>query len=375
MGIFLGVILTVLLFLGQRYIFEKHWKNKLDIQLEFQKSGVEVGENCLLKEEITNGKRMPLPGFLVKFDTDRSLRFLDEENAVTTDRYYRSDVFTAGGKKKITRSLPFYGEKRGFFEIKEMQIIAQDYFFSRKYAMTKQNDTFIYVYPKKLVLPQLQESFNRLLGEIISRRSYQEDPFCFKGIRDYQPYDSMGHINWKSSAKQGQLLVNTFDTSYAQEVCILLDINSYAIINKNAVQEFAISIASTLAKSFLEQGISVSLCTNGQLAGEEQKIQVDKGSGMHHLVSIDRVLALIDLQKESLSYLELVQEKLRVEDSSVQYIFITSEHSQEWLDFYHSMLQKSTSVQVIVPQSQGEARPVEQGMLSLELELVKAIET
>lgn len=374
MGIFLGVILTVLLFFGQRRVFEKHWQDKLEIHLEFQKSGVDVGEQSILKEEIINGKRMPLPGFVVKFDTDRSLIFLDEENAVTTDRYYRSDVFTAGGKKKITRSLLFYGEKRGFFEIEQMQIIAQDYFFSKKYAETKSNDSFVYVYPRKLVLPELQECFNRLLGEIIARRSYQEDPFCFKGIRDYQPYDSMRHINWKSSAKQGELLVNTFDTSYAQEVCILLDVNTYAVINKRVVQEFAISIASTLSKFFLEQGISVALATNGQLASENQANRIEKGAGMHHLVSIDRMLSLIDLQKESSDYLELVRGEMAEGDNSVQYILISSEHSEIWLDYYHSLLQKSMPVQVIVPQSQTEAWQVERGMLSLEVERMKELE-
>ena len=207
-------------------MFDKNWKRKLHVSLAFGEQGVYPGELCTLKQIIQNKKRMPLPALQVKFQADKSLQFQDETEAVVTDHYYRSEVFMVGGRKQITRTLPFRPQCRGKYSIGQIQIAAQDFFMSKKYVAVLPENTMIYVYPRQLSMKQLLNHNKQVLGEIVERRSYQEDPFYFRGIRPYQPYDPMKYINWKASAKYGELLVNSFESTYSRDVCLLSDVET-----------------------------------------------------------------------------------------------------------------------------------------------------
>ena len=73
-----------------------------------------------------------MPALQVKFQADKSLQFQDETEAVVTDHYYRSEVFMVGGRKQITRTLPFRPQCRGKYSIGQIQIAAQDFFYEQK---------------------------------------------------------------------------------------------------------------------------------------------------------------------------------------------------------------------------------------------------
>ena len=90
MTLLIAVFLALVLFFGQRKLFDKNWKRKLHVSLAFGEQGVYPGELCTLKQIIQNKKRMPLPALQVKFQADKSLQFQDETEAVVTDHYYRS---------------------------------------------------------------------------------------------------------------------------------------------------------------------------------------------------------------------------------------------------------------------------------------------
>ena len=51
-----------------------------------------------------------------------------------------------------------------------------------------------------------------MIGSITSRQFLYEDPFEFRGIRDYTITDPMNKINWKASARSGNLMVNLHDS-------------------------------------------------------------------------------------------------------------------------------------------------------------------
>lgn len=367
MAIGIALILAAVLFWGQQRLFEKQWIRKLHVSLRFGEQGIEAGECCKLREVIRNEKRMPLPALQVKFVTTASFLFQDDKHAVTTDQYYRNDVFSVGGRKQVTRTLTFQGRERGYYQIQEIQLVAQDYFFSRRFAVAVPNQTAMFVYPAKLSLLPFEETYRQILGELIARRSFQEDPFYFRGIRPYQPYDSMKHINWKSSAKHGELLVNNFEYTYSREVCLLLNVNSHAIFKKKEIQEFAISIASTLAERFLWDGIPVALYANGRDAADKP-VEVPRGAGRAYRITIDRQLAQLDLTKPSADFAELMERECRSGKTNVQYICISSEHTQALLERFSRLREELPDLCMIVPEAQDEKWELSDGMVGWEVE-------
>ncbi|MCH5267106.1 MAG: DUF58 domain-containing protein [Lachnospiraceae bacterium] len=368
MAIWIALILAGALFLGQQKFFEKMWLRGLRVTLRFGEQGIEVGEPCKLREVIRNEKRMPLPALQVKFATTTNFHFEDDGGVMTTDKVYRADVFSVAGRKQVTRTLTFHGKMRGYYQISDIQLVAQDYFFSKRFAKAMSNQAAIYVYPAKLSLLPFEETYRQIMGELIARRSFHEDPFYFRGIRPYQPYDSMKHINWKSSAKHGELLVNSFEHTYSREVCILLNVNCHAVFKKKEVQEFSISIASTLSERFLWDGIPVAIYTNGKDALSDNRIEAPRGAGKAYRITIDRQLARIDLEQTAENFREIMERQCESGRTNVQYIVISSEHNDELLDSFARLRSSLSGMCMIVPETREEKWQLQDGMVGWEVE-------
>lgn len=63
--------------------------------------------------------------------------------------------------------------------------------------------TFI---PGDVSIDRLKLPMHRLGGLLEGRRGMVEDPFAFAGMREYDGTDPMNRINWKASARSGNLI-------------------------------------------------------------------------------------------------------------------------------------------------------------------------
>jgi uncharacterized protein (DUF58 family) len=67
-------------------------------------------------------------------------------------------------------------------------------------------------------------------GVMQTKRQFLEDPFEYRGMREYQPYDDMKSINWKATAKTGDFKVNLHDFTTVRSVRIFLNLEDTGII-------------------------------------------------------------------------------------------------------------------------------------------------
>ncbi len=87
----------------------------------------------------------------------------------------------------------------------------------------------------------------------------------FREIRKYFPGDPLKFINWKATAKLGELMVNEFEREGRKAVWIFLDANSYmahGTLKKNCF-ETAIEVASSLSYYFAVRGHRVGMYVVG----------------------------------------------------------------------------------------------------------------
>ena len=353
-------ILVCLVYWIQHMYFKRHWRQELQVGLSFQKRGVDAGEACSLEEVVTNGKRMPLPTLQVKFRTDASFRFAEDKNAVTTDYYYRRDLFSAGGRKRVTRCLKFRAMQRGYFQIPEMDVLVKNFFLTAQYSYRQPNETALYVYPYKRDTRQFDLLYHQMMGEIIAKQRMEEDPFAFRGIREYRPTDPMHRINWKSSARNGSLLVNHFESTTTQTVGILLDGHTQSVYAQRQMQELGISVASSIAGRLLRAGIPVALYSNARDILTGEPVRTESGSHRSHMETIDRELARIDLKKDMLPFDQLVHDTIESEGSGMCYLMITSDDRQVLRREY--LRQKNNAVEIfgiILCETQEQWEPLE----------------
>ncbi len=191
MEILFVILGAFLVYFFQGILFAHYWDRGLSAQIHFAKSEIGEGESCELKEIIVNKKLLPVPMLHVKFETDRGLEFQGEKNMNVSDRCYKNDIFSLMMYQKITRTLSFTGKKRGYYQISRLDLVSSDLFMKNSLLHSMENQAQILVYPRAVDMTKLSVPFKNMMGTVLTRQYSYEDPFEFRGIRQYQSYDSM----------------------------------------------------------------------------------------------------------------------------------------------------------------------------------------
>lgn len=319
------------------HLYSKNWNKELDARVEFQREPAYEGEDALLTETIVNKKRLFLPALSVGFQVHRNLVFADGENASVSDLSYKRDIFSAGSYQKITRTISFHCSKRGFYEVDKIELVCRSPLMTHKYYDTLEHKDFFYVFPGAVQQNRLDIPFQKIMGSVTTKKNLYEDPFEFRGIREYQPTDPMNKINWKASARSDQWMVNLFDSTCAQEIRILLDLEEETIWKFDDIHEEGIRIAAALAEKFISSGIPTGLITNGKDIKTGELFHLQPGTGPQQILQIRQGLSRIDLTQtaEKMSGL-LEYEREKMENTSCTYIMIAK---NQQLEKYQQMLE------------------------------------
>ena len=198
----------------------------------------------------------------------RNLSFGQEENTSVSDQSYKRDIFSVAGRQRIIRQVPFEAVKRGYYEIRKVDLVTRGILLSGEMYHTIPCGTYLYVYPKKMAGERGELLFRRISGVYESRKKLLEDPFLFRGIREYTPEDPMNRINWKASARSGSLMVNQHNSAVSGNVCILLDVEDETVWKYEEIHEEGIRLAAAVAESFLSRGMRWDLSPTEETVGK-----------------------------------------------------------------------------------------------------------
>lgn len=325
-------LLAFLLYHLQQVIYRKWWNKKLYVSLKFQQSELFVGEEGELCEVIENRKRLPLPMLKVKFQTSRNLEFSDIKGSKVTDFFYRNDVFEIGGGEKITRTLKFVGKKRGYYKINGIDLIGADLFFTKEMVESRTTNQYVYVYPNPFQSREFMVSLRQLNGEILTKRHLIEDPFEYRGIREYQPYDDMRMVNWKATARTEELMVNEKNYTALKAIRIFLNTEDNGILKKDDEVEASIRIVAALAEYFLKQGMSIECYGNGKDIVDKEAMQIPASAGMTQMERIYKALARMDTQIEPHSFADCFGEKIMSEGKGTMTIFVSPNAYEDFVE-------------------------------------------
>ncbi len=278
----LGILLLLcLLFLLVRWLYDHLWNRGLSCRLSFRDEYAVESEISALTEVLSNHKLLPLPVVEIDFHMDKRLRFADGKNSSVSDQSYRRDVFALAPHQRITRTLEFQCTGRGYFRIEQAGITALNLFLTRKYLTSQVQFTEFYVLPRPVPTAQISIPFSQIMGILLSRKKIYDDPFEFAGLREYSLGDPMKYINWKATARAGELLTNLHESTLSQTVTILVDMEGVGARSADWLNEAAVRIACSLAERLLLSGIELNLYSNGRdvLAGDQWKLEHVSGAG------------------------------------------------------------------------------------------------
>ena len=142
-------------------------------------------------------------------------------------------------------------------------------------------------------------------GSITQGRTPQITPNAV-GVREYLPGDSFNRISWASTARTGHLMVKEFELDPTADVWMVLDMDGrthvqgtpqgvvteqddpFARLLLNSSEEYAVTVAASLARHFLNQNRTVGLMATGQ---HREVIPTDRGA--RQLMKILESLAVL----------------------------------------------------------------------------------
>lgn len=333
-------LIAMLIFFVQQNIYKRLWNRNLTADFSFLSPGIFEGEQGSLQEIIENRKRLPLSMLKVKFQTGRNLIFDTSKGSRTTDQYYRNDVFHIGGGEKITRTITFTGGRRGYYQVNTLELVASDLFLTTEMVKTLPVNKFLYVYPKPFDSREFRLSLHQLNGELLAKRHLLEDPFEYRGIREYQPFDDIRSINWKATAKTDDLKVTQKNYTSLPAIRIFFNVEDKGVLKKEECVEACFQIAAGLSKFFLSQGIRVSCYGNGVDMFTGNPVAVEASTGKGQLWQIYRTLSRVDTAKETVDFTGCFGEKLLEQSDSTITCIIAPNQYPDFVDLIETF-QKS----------------------------------
>ena len=109
-------------------------------------------------------------------------------------------------------------------------------------------------------------------------------------VRQYVPGDSLAHVHWPSTARTNQLMTKEFEGAGISEIWLFVDLHEELQVGagNEGTEEYAITIAASLAKGLIESGYAVGLVMQG-----DQFYRFSPNKDTNHLLALFRALALV----------------------------------------------------------------------------------
>ena len=298
MGMAIGLGAMGLLVASVAWIWNKFCLEDLGYERIIPHKRVFKGEKVPLSIELSNRKPIPISRIDIDDDLDE---FLTVDGATLghspdphTTRMRHSTSMS--WYEKVRWDYLISGNTRGYLRIGPATLISGDGFGLFQSIRRVRSDDYLLIYPDIVELPVLGLPESRPLGDVEHGIRMFQDPSRPSGIRDYQTSDPMKFVDWKATARSGDLKVRTFEPSSSQTVVLIVAIETslrfwegYSAVNLERI----ITCAASLASYVSDQGYSLGLFSNGTPILSDRPMKISPSRSAEQLTVILETLATV----------------------------------------------------------------------------------
>ncbi len=226
-----------------------------------------------------------------------------------------------GGRESRSYLVRTRLKKRGVFPLGDTVLASGDLFGLFPVSLKFPAQESLLVYPMMVEVQAFPSPLGWLSGgEALRRRTHQITANA-SGVREYAPGDPTNRIHWLSTARRNRIMVKEFELDPMAEVWIFVD--AYQAVHSAlpmpeitlderdmwrpsvqiplppSTEEYAVSVAASLARFYLQRGRAVGLVSAGQslsvLSAERGGRQLGKILEVLALLQADGRLSLESL--------------------------------------------------------------------------------
>jgi len=291
----------------QGRLFQRYVLRKVTYQRHFQTKSCFRGDRVELIEQLSNEKWLPVPWLRVESLLSTHLHFQKLDNfAVSSGQLYQNhkSFFSLLPYTKITRKHHITCAKRGWYKLQTVTLTGGDLIGMSMSSQQISLDGQFLVYPRPAEVPVHELPYHSWQGDQSVRRWIISDPFVIAGVRDYQAGDTYKQINWKATAKTGQLQVHQHDFTADRRLMIYLNVDDaegmWRSVTDHALIERGIEWAAGAAEAVIQQGMEVGFATNMPIVGSRESVKLEPHSGHEHLIGLYETMAKLEIERSEL---------------------------------------------------------------------------
>lgn len=241
---------------------------------------------------ITYRGRLPLPYLVITEDIPPAL---------STDARKRWVISLKPGQQKVLR-YTIQSRQRGLYWLGPLRISIGAVLDLNEVQLVEQQQTSVTIIPSVVPLPLLALPAGLPFSHERQRLSLFDDPAQKMGVRPYRPGDSPRRMDWKTSARLGELQVRELAPVIARETLIALEFSETAYRGRFARdnRERAVIAAASLATALMNRRQAVGLCSNGYDPLTDDRIApLPPATELEHLREILARLGRIEPERSS----------------------------------------------------------------------------
>ena len=240
--IWTALLVALVLLYGASYAWLRYQVH--DIHFQRRREGAMLVVGDALQERFVLQNDSPLP-----------LHWLEFADGSRLPGYNPRQVVSCGGGSSYQWRANAQCSQRGVFRLGPHILRTADPFGLFSLEIRESHTETLLVYPRVAHIPPLELPRGNLSGHDRRRRAYSGTERA-PVVREYRPGDSLRHVHWPTSARQGELMVTDVETEPSGDLWIVLDVNRRVQTGQAATStlETGIVLAASVAAEYLGGG-------------------------------------------------------------------------------------------------------------------------
>jgi uncharacterized protein (DUF58 family) len=220
--------------------------------------------------------------------------------------------------------------RRGRFSLGPVWVTSGDPFGIFRASRKLTDGTTVVVYPRTVSLPRFGRIPGELPGGSLQGVRVQFSTPNVSSVREYRPGDAFNRIHWPTTARTTRMMVREFELDPTSDIWIVLDLDAEVHVGTGveSTEEYAVTVAASLARHLLDQGRAVGLVS--------QTATLPADRGPRQVERILEVLALVQAGSNLTLAAMLGAETSRFARSSTL-IIVTSSTAEAWARFCQAL--------------------------------------
>ena len=261
-GVLLGLTLVV------QSVWSRYGLRALVYERHLSARRVRWGERIELELVVRNAKALPLPWLRIDDSVTAGAEIDGEHLPPSAHRGYDllRSMWSVGWFERVTRRFSIVGGRRGVYRFTMAELRVADLFGRENRSEERAIQTTYRVVPR-IVAVRSAMTRSPAVGATRPVTGFVEEPSLFAGVRPYQAGDHPRRIHWKATARLGRPVSRRYDAAREHAVVLAVDMQTVPgptwMLNWDDDLLEGLTVAAiSLARSWIEDGISVGLAVN-----------------------------------------------------------------------------------------------------------------